>query len=267
MEGLILKIERFSIHDGPGIRTVVFMKGCPLRCTWCSSPESQRSVREVLHLEPYCKRCGKCVVECPLAAVTLSEKGVEIDRRVCSDCGLCVEICLGGAMQAKGNRMTVDEVLEEVMQDELFYRRSNGGVTISGGEVLTQAEFATEFLRRAKEQGLHTAMETSGYAQWETLGRLMTYLDLVYVDIKHMDPLIHFELTGVRNEVILENVRRVSTICPTIIRIPIVPDLEESFSGSSFSPIIRSAKRHIAGWAGSMSLKMFRSHRKAIWRG
>ena len=229
MEGLVYNIGRFAIHDGPGIRTLVYMKGCPLRCLWCSSPQSHKMAPEILHNEVHCKRCGHCRETCSVGAITLSEEGnIKIDRVLCTLCGQCVEECPNQALEVVGNYMTVEEVFQEVKKDCPFYRRSNGGVTIGGGEPTMQHEFVLEFLKRCKQQYIDTAIETCGYVKWEHLGKLLEYVDLVYFDIKHMDAVVHKELTGVSNELILENARRSSALHPMIIRIPVVPGCNNS---------------------------------------
>lgn len=228
-QGLVYDIQRFAIHDGPGIRTLVYMKGCSLRCLWCSSPQSHKATPEVLHTELHCKKCGLCVQVCPVGAIAFSEEeGPKIDREFCDSCGQCVEACPNQALELVGNYMTVEELFQEVNKDSPFYRRSNGGVTVGGGEPTMQHEFVTEFLKKCKQQYIHTAIETCGYVEWEHLEKLLEYLDLVYIDIKHMDALTHKELTGVSNERILENARRASTLRPMIIRIPVVPECNDS---------------------------------------
>ena len=222
-------MQRFAIHDGPGIRTLVYMKGCPLRCLWCSSPQSQKPSPEILHIELNCKKCGRCVEACPVEAITLSEEeGVKIDRELCTSCGKCVEACPNQALELVGNYMTVEELFREVNKDSPFYRRSNGGVTVGGGESTMQHDFVTAFLKRCKQSYIHTAIETCGFIKWEHFQKMLDYIDLVHLDIKHMDDAAHEEITGASNQLILENARRVAAIRPLIIRIPIVPGCNDS---------------------------------------
>ncbi len=230
LKGLVYNIQRFAIHDGPGIRTLVYMKGCPLRCLWCSSPQSYKMALEILHTELRCQKCGLCVEACPVKVISFSEEeGPKIDRELCTSCGQCVEACPNQALELVGNYMTVDELFQEVNKDSPFYRRSKGGVTMGGGEPTMQHEFVTQFLKKCKQQYIHTAIETCGYVKWEQLEKLLEYVDLVYFDIKHMGALVvHKELTGVSNELILENARRASAMRPMIIRIPTVPGYNNS---------------------------------------
>ncbi len=229
MTGLIYNIQRFAVHDGPGIRTLVYMKGCPLRCLWCSSPQSQKTTPEVLQIDLHCKKCGLCVQACQLGAIAFSEEeGPRINRDLCNSCGQCVEACPNQALELAGYSVTVEELYEEVAKDSPFFRRSNGGVTIGGGEPTMQPEFAIKFLKKCKQKYMHTVMETCGYVKWEYLERLLKHLDLVYFDIKHMDAFQHREITGVSNEIILENAGRASGLRPMIVRIPIVPGCNDS---------------------------------------
>ncbi len=228
-KGLVYNIERFAIHDGPGIRTLVYMKGCPIRCLWCSSPQSQKALPEILYNEPNCKRCGQCLKACTTEAVTLSEEeGVSINGELCTSCGLCAEACCNQALELTGKYMTVEELFREIERDSPFYRRSNGGVTVGGGEPTMQHEFVAELVKMCKRRYIHTTIETCGYVKWEYLRELLKYLDLVFFDIKHMDALAHRKLTGVSNELILENARRASALGPMIIRIPVVPGCNDS---------------------------------------
>ena len=222
-------MQRFAIHDGPGIRTLIYMKGCPLKCLWCSSPQTQKPSTEILHIELNCKKCGRCIEICSNNAITLSNNEViKIDRKLCTSCGDCVENCLNQALKLAGKDITVEELFQEVNKDSPFYRRSNGGVTVGGGEPTMQHEFVTAFLKRCKQIYIHTAMESCGYVKWEYLEKMLEYLDLAYFDIKHMDPLVHKELTGVSNDLILENIKKASALRPVIIRIPVAPGYNDS---------------------------------------
>lgn len=238
MKGLIYDIQRFAIHDGPGIRTLIYMKGCPLTCLWCSSPQTQKFSHEILYNELNCKRCGRCVEVCPVEGITLSENNeLKINRELCTSCDHCIEVCLNQGLTLIGKYITVEELFKEVSKDNPFFRRSKGGVTVGGGEPTMQHEFVSAFLKRCKQIYIHTAIETSGYVKWEHLEKLLQNLDLVYMDIKHMDPLKHKELTGVSNELILENARKASTLRPIILRIPLVPGCNDTDDN-----IIKTAK-------------------------
>ena len=234
LKGLVYNLQHFAIHDGPGIRTLIYMKGCPLECLWCSTPQTQKGAFEIIHIEIHCQKCGRCVESCPVDAITLSEEeGVTIDRKRCTNCRECVEACPNQALEFAGKYMTVEELFKEVDKDSPFYRRSNGGVTVGGGEATMQHEFVAEFLKKCKQRYIHTAIETCGYVKWQHLEKLLEYLDLVHIDIKHMDPLVHKELTGVSNELILENTRKTAALRPTIIRIPIIPGYNDSLGNIS----------------------------------
>jgi len=229
MKGKIYDIQKFAIHDGPGIRTLVFMKGCPLKCLWCSTPQTQNSSPDLLYIESNCKNSLCCVDICPEKAIRFSDKQkIEINRKLCNSCGQCVDSCPNQALRLVGDQRTVEELFQDVMKDSPFYRRSNGGVTIGGGEPTMQHKFVTALLKKCKETYVHTAMETCGYVKWEHLERILEHVDLLYFDIKHMDARIHEEITGVSNEIILENARKASDIRPIIIRIPLIPGLNDS---------------------------------------
>ena len=233
--GWIWDIEKYALHDGPGIRTIVFFKGCPLRCLWCCNPESQLSDPELVWLKERCLACGMCIAACPHGAVLIDEFGWhQVDRNACDYCGLCVVRCPGEAMNLTGRLMDVDEVLREVAQDSAFYDRSGGGLTLSGGEPLAQVEFAMELLRRYKqgEFGASTVIETSGAVEWEAIALVLPHTDLFLYDIKHMDSESHRRFTGVGNGRILENARRLAEAGGRlVIRIPLIPgcnDTEEN---------------------------------------
>lgn len=228
-KGFIYDLQRFAIHDGPGIRTLVYMKGCPLKCLWCSSPQTQHSKIEIMHNEINCKKCGRCIDVCPVHVITISdEDGIIIDRDLCKYCGQCVESCPNQALKLIGYYITSEELFQEVNKDSPFYRRSNGGVTVGGGEPTMQLDFITTFLKRCKQTYINTAIETCGYVKWDKMENLLEYVDLVYIDIKHMDPTVHKELTGVSNKLILENAKKISAIRPIIIRIPVIPGFNDS---------------------------------------
>ena len=227
--GTVFNIQRYSIDDGPGIRTTVFFKGCPLSCVWCSNPESQNLQPELLHRDTICKRCYRCVPACTLGAISVGPNGVVIDRDICNACGDCVEACPHDAMRISGKEMTVDEVMALVLRDRDFYEDSGGGVTLSGGEVLSQADFALEILKRVRDAGLHTVVDTSGQGDTEKLKRLIPYVELFYFDIKHIDPKIHRAETGRTNENILRNFQVVeSSGVPVTVRVPVIPGFNDT---------------------------------------
>ena len=229
LRGLIYGIERFAMHDGPGIRTLVFMKGCPLKCLWCSSPQTQKAHPEIAHDRSACLQCGKCIEACPKGALSFDEDGVlRIDRALCDRCGQCLDVCPGKALQLLGKRLSVDELYKEVAKDSAFFRRSQGGVTVGGGEPTFQADFVARFMKRCKSGGMHTAMETCGYCPWEGLEKIIEHTNMVFMDIKHMDDGEHRRLTGVSNETILENARNVAQKRPLVLRLPVVPGLNDA---------------------------------------
>jgi len=227
MEGLVFDIQRFSIHDGPGIRTIVFLKGCPLSCRWCSNPESQKLKPVIMYQEANCIHCGKCIAACKKGAISINNKGF-INRDVCTACGECVNVCPASALTIKGRKMTVEQVVKELKKDATNYRRSGGGITLSGGEPLVQSEFAKEIFKACKAQGWHTAIETTGYAKAEIIENVFPYVDLALMDIKNINSNIHKEYTGVSNEIILENANKISKITKMVVRVPVIPGFNSS---------------------------------------
>ena len=225
VQGVIFNIQHYSIHDGPGIRTTVFIKGCPLRCLWCQNPESQLLQPEVFFNQEKCVGCGQCVVVCPCGAIEIQEGKARTNRERCKGRGKCAEVCPYEARSLMGRHVTAGEVFHEVAKDEVFYESSGGGVTLSGGEPLAQPEFAAAILRLCKKAGLHTAVDTCGYAAWETVKEVLQYADLVLFDFKHMEPAKHQEYTGVPNRLILENAKRIYRELRRSMwaRIPVVP--------------------------------------------
>jgi pyruvate formate lyase activating enzyme len=228
--GVVFNIQRFSIHDGPGIRTTVFLKGCPLRCGWCSNPESLSPSPEIITRDAKCIRCGKCVEACPEQAIAIVEDTRVIRWEECSYCIECAEACPSGAIEAAGRTMTVAEVLDTVERDAGFYRRTGGGMTLSGGEPLVQSQFALKLLKEAKRRGLHTALDTTGHADWEILDEILNFTDLVLYDVKHANTARHREATGVPNERILDNLRKtVAKAGPRVwVRHPVIPRFSDS---------------------------------------
>lgn len=230
IKGIVFDIQRFSIQDGPGIRTTVFLKGCPLRCLWCSNPESQKFPPELFFSESLCVRCHRCVEVCPTGATELNSDGtIQINYELCKACGECVKVCPSGARTTSGKLMSIEEVLDMVKKDSLFYRNSGGGVTASGGEPLYQPDFLIGLFKECQEAGIQTALDTSGYACWETIEKILGYVDLVLFDIKHMDSEKHKEYTGVDNKLILRNAEKLAQERkPLIIRVPLIPGYNDS---------------------------------------
>ena len=228
--GWVFNIQRYSIQDGPGIRTTVFLQGCPLKCLWCDNPESQSARPQLFYFDSQCTKCYRCIEICPNKANTIKSDGsIQIDRSSCVVCGKCVEACSSEARIVSGKRMSADEALEEVSSDALFYRNSGGGMTLSGGESLYQPEFAVELLKGAQMMGIHTALDTSGFASWSVLEEALRYTDLVLYDIKHMDNVKHMVLTGVENRLILENAENIGRMGKEIIiRVPLIPAVNDS---------------------------------------
>ena len=225
--GTILNIQRFCTDDGPGIRTTVFLKGCPLHCIWCHNPESQAKRHEIMYNSKKCVACGRCAVVCHKNCHSL-EAMHKFEREMCIGCGACAEVCPTGALELYGKSITVDEVYSEVARDKVFYETSGGGVTISGGDPLFQPYFTAELLKMCKENGIHTTIETSGFADERVLLTVLKYCDLVLFDIKETDEERHKQYTGVCLTPILENLRLVNEKkIPFIIRAPIIPTLND----------------------------------------
>jgi len=228
--GIVFDIKRFAVHDGPGIRTTVFFKGCPLRCRWCHNPESWDSAPEPALRTSVCVRCGRCVEACQHGAIAppTPEAAPRTDPGRCVLCGECVEQCPAGAREIVGRDMSAAEVMAEIERDVLFYDESGGGATFSGGEPLAQLDFLSELLAECRRRSIHAALDTSLYAPWHDVERIADDVRLFLCDLKHIDPAAHEQLTGVSNGPILDNLRRLAGLKkPIIIRIPIIPGVND----------------------------------------
>lgn len=222
LKGVVFNMQRFSVHDGKGIRTIVFLKGCPLRCKWCSNPESQSISPVIMFQADKCIGCGQCVAACKQGALNRSNPHF-VDRTKCKGCGECAAVCPTAALVLKGKTMTVGEVIKELKKDATVFRRSNGGVTISGGEGLMQPEFLEELLKACQSQGWDTAIETTGFAKPEIIDRVFPYVSTALMDIKSMDSAKHKKFCGADNALILENAKRISSITRLVVRVPVIP--------------------------------------------
>ena len=226
---MVFNIQRYSIHDGPGIRTTAFLKGCPLACAWCHNPESLRPMPEVVFRAERCLKCGWCVKACPRAAISLDSSGWRRDASRCDGCGACATVCPSEAVEVIGRRMTVAEVLAEVEKDRIFYSESGGGITVSGGEPLAQPDFLAGLLSACRQKGLHTVVDTSGCAPWATFERILPDTCLFLYDLKHLDDDVHQRWTGVSNVQILDNLARLAETGAAIeVRMPVVPGVNDS---------------------------------------
>lgn len=220
---IIFNVQKFSVHDGPGIRTTVFFKGCPLVCAWCHNPESQSGLPELLFDREKCSLCGRCLDLCAKGAIEAANDSLLTEQHRCDACGRCAERCIRGAREVAGKKIACSNLLKEVEQDRVFYEQSGGGVTFSGGEALSQIDALTELSQTCKARGLHVAVDTCGYAPFASFERILKYTDLFLYDIKHMDETAHRQYTGQGNELILDNLRRLAAVGANIaLRLPLI---------------------------------------------
>ena len=229
LNGFVFNIQRFSIHDGPGIRTTLFLSGCPLRCFWCHNPEGYKRQPQVQFFPELCILCGECLVICQHQAHKINGDLHSYDRNRCVRCGECVAACCAEAVQFTAQQFSVSQVVEEVLRDQAFYDTSAGGMTLSGGEPLLQHQFSRSLLEECQRAGVHTAIETSAHCRWEDLEDLLPWVDLVMMDIKHLDAEKHTWATGVSNRRILTNAQKLAdTGIPLIFRIPVIPTVNDT---------------------------------------
>lgn len=221
----IFNIQKFSTHDGDGVRTTIFFKGCPLRCMWCHNPESQHYYKELIFHHHKCTACGRCVAKCKQGANSIVDGKIVFDRSKCTACGVCTDWCITEARELAGKEYTVDALVKEAMKDKIFYEQSGGGVTLSGGEVMASQhmDYVEEVCRKLHENGVSVFIDTSGYTDYENLKRILPYVDVFLYDIKVMDPEDHKKYIGVDNALILENLKKLSDEGAGLyIRLPII---------------------------------------------
>lgn len=232
-QGVIFNIQRFTIHDGPGIRTELFLKGCPLRCEWCSNPESWAAYIQPGIYKTKCisrKKCGACEEVCLVEGALNFTRGklTSIDRSLCTNCLACYDACPSDAVKRWGQSLSVEECMKEILRDRGYYERSGGGVTVSGGEPLLQSDFVAELFKACKEEGIQTCCESTCYVDWKEIERILPYTDIVISDIKHMNTEVHKRYTGVPNERILENLKKLAGDGrELILRIPVIPNIND----------------------------------------
>lgn len=226
---MVIDITRMTVHNGPGIRTLILFKGCPLRCIWCSTPESQKESAEIAYYPDRCIRCDECLGACPRNAITVCGKAVAIDRKLCDNCGRCVSVCNTEALLLFGQEYTVQELVDEIKKDEIIYKHSGGGVTLSGGEPFFRPEFLLTLLKELKQNGISCGIDTCGYTTRNHIEAVLPYVDFFLWDIKHMNRDKHTEYTGVSNELILDNAHFVAgENIPLYLRLPVIPGYNDS---------------------------------------
>lgn len=268
MNGTVFNIQRFSIHDGPGIRTTVFLQGCSLRCFWCHNPEGISQKPQIQFFTERCITCGECVGACAHGANTVQDGTLRFDRARCAACGECIDTCYAEARMFVGKEMSPAGVFEEIMKDRDYYASSGGGVTLSGGEPVLQPEFAGEILALCKQAGIHTAVETAGNVPWKDLQSLLPVVDLILMDLKQMDSARHRAAVGVSNERLLQNAQNLAALSaiPLQFRIPVVPGVNDSDADvAATAAFVRKLvhARRAAGNPGKITLELLPFHRMA----
>lgn len=267
-EGVVFNIQRFSLHDGPGIRTTVFLKGCALRCFWCHNPEGRHAAPELRYYPDRCIACGSCVAACPHHAHELTRGVHTFIRERCDYAALCVTACSARALETEGRRVSVAAVMDEILPDRPFYELSGGGVTLSGGEPVLGGDFARGLLQQCRAHGLHTAVETCGAVPWSGLRALLPHTDLFMMDLKVIDPAKHRAATGQTNERILANARRLAaTRIPIVFRTPVVPTVNDTPADiraiAAFVRQLRDQRRAQAGTDAAITYEIMPFHRLA----
>jgi len=254
---LITQIQRFALNDGPGIRTNVFLKGCPLKCQWCHNPENINPLSEIFWKKRLCTQCGRCLDACKNDAIVppvnpdiLDDENVhyyKIQKDKCVLCMECVKACIYNALEVSGKAMSIEEIIQEVLSDLPFYRNSGGGMTLSGGEPTSHIEFSINLLKEAKKNALHVCLDTNGFCNWDSLESLIKYTDIVLFDLKHLDSNLHYKMTGVKNDLIIDNLKKLANSGQTFwIRIPVIPDFNDSIDyHKDVSAFIRELKGNI----------------------
>jgi pyruvate formate lyase activating enzyme len=259
MTGSVFNIQRFSVNDGPGIRTTVFLKGCPLHCRWCHNPESISPKKELILREDRCIRCGDCVNLCKNGAISQQDGTFITSRELCKQCGDCVQSCYAEAREIVGEEMTVEEVVNEIEKDAVFFDESGGGVSFSGGEPLLQHEFLFALLKVCKQKGLHTVVDTTGFTALTIMERIIPFVDLFLYDLKTLDDRKHREYTGVSNRVILENLQAlVRWHKDIIVRIPVIPGVND------MSEDIQQIGSFVAELGGIREIQLLPYHQTGI---
>ncbi len=248
-KGVIFNIQRYSVNDGPGIRTIVFFKGCPMRCAWCDNPESIAFKPQIAFHKKKCINCGACMEICPKGVININHKN-RFDWENCNNCEKCVNSCPTEALEMIGRLMTVDEIMKEIKKDDAFYNKSGGGITISGGEATSQFKFLQELLKSLKIEGYHVVIETNGLITWEKLEKIIPNVDIIYLDIKGIDAEKHWQNTNVENAVILQNAENLlQGNCKVVFRIPIIPGfndfLEDIHRLDDFLSTVKAKEIHL----------------------